>query len=116
MTDGDRALIKDALGLDLNADGVDSKGHALAPMLVHIMAIDRAQGRLPANQPITAGYLQNLLADNANSSDFAELKAGVDKLIEALGRRNPASRPEPAAVGPVLTSAWSTARTTDQGS
>lgn len=55
LTEGDRSLIKDAHGVDLNADGVNPGGHALAPMLVHIMAIDRAQGRLPANQPISAG-------------------------------------------------------------
>ena len=108
LTDGDRSLIKDALGVDLNADGVDPKGHALAPMLVHIMAIDRAQGRLPANQPITASYLHNLLSENNGSP---ELKAGVDKLIDALGRRNPTARSETASAGPVLTSAWSTART-----
>lgn len=110
LTDGDRSLINDALGLDLNADGVDPKGRALAPMLVHIMAIDRAQGRLPANQPITAGYLHNLLKENASSSDFGNLKAGVDKLIDALGRQSPTTRSEPAAAGTVLTSAWSTAR------
>ena len=111
LTDGDRALISDALGLHLNADGVDPKGRALAPMLVHIMAVDRAQGRLPANQPFTAGYLHDLLEATASSSDFANLKAGVDELIDALGRQSPTTRPEPAAAGPVLTSAWSASRT-----
>jgi len=110
LTDGDRSLIKDALGVDLNADGVDPKGRALAPMLVHIMAIDRAQGRLPANQPITAGYLHNLLSENASSSDFTSLKAGVDKLLDAMNQRSQATRPKTTAAGPVLTSAWSTAR------
>ncbi|MGY1843010.1 hypothetical protein [Modestobacter sp. SYSU DS0875] len=110
LTAADRSLITDALGVDLNADGVDPKGHALAPMLVHIMAIDRAQGRLPASQPISAGYLHNLISENSGSSDFANLKAGVDKLIDALGRQSPTTRSEPAAAGPVLTSAWSAGR------
>jgi len=110
LTDEDRRLVKGALGVDLNANGVDPKGRALAPMLVHIIAIDRAQGRLPANQPISANYLHDLLSENSGSADFAGLKDGVGRLLDALDKGSHASPSGSTTAEPVLTAAWSAAR------
>lgn len=84
LTDGDRALVNAAFGLTLGPDGADAEGRSLAPVSVWIMAEDRASGRLPAGQPITAAYLNEMRKNASASGAAADLVGQYDRLLAAL--------------------------------
>jgi len=88
LTVDDRALLHDATGVTLNADGVDEKKRALAPALAFTIAHDRKSGKLPEGQPITSTYLRNMLNEQMGSGSGAQdVVDGINKMLDVLATR-----------------------------
>jgi hypothetical protein len=93
LSSDDRALLQEALGVRLTAEGVDEKNRALAPAVAFLIAHDRQRGTLPEGQPITATYLHNLLKDQTSSGGAPQdVIDSINKMLDAVAKRGAQER------------------------
>lgn len=87
LTAGDRQLIAQATGTKLNADGLDDQGRALAPITAFEIAIDRKNGVLPAGQPVTAGFLQQLISNQTSGGGDQSVVDQLNKMLDVVNHQ-----------------------------
>ncbi|MCZ2837759.1 hypothetical protein [Modestobacter sp. VKM Ac-2985] len=86
LTAEDRALLAEATGVQLTADGERADGRSLVPALATAVARDRLTGQLPAGHPITRAYLEQTWAALPLGPASAGTIQDITALLDVLAR------------------------------
>lgn len=88
LTAEDRALLAEATGVQLTADGERADGRELVPPVAAEVARDRLTGRLPAGLPVTRAYLEQMWAALPLGHASAATIRDITALLDVLARRD----------------------------
>ncbi|NIH66768.1 hypothetical protein [Modestobacter marinus] len=88
LTAEDRALLAEATGVLLTADGERADGRELVPAVASAVARDRLTGRLPTGRPVTRTYLEQLWAALPLGAGSAATIRDITALLDVLARRD----------------------------
>lgn len=88
LTVEDRALLAEATGVQLTADGERADGRELVPAIAADLARDRMSGQLPAGRPVTRSHLERMWAALPLGPASARTISDITALLAVLDRRD----------------------------
>lgn len=86
LTAEDRALLAQATGVQLTADGERADGRELVPAIASAVARDRLTGRLPTDRPVSRGYLEQMWAALPLGPGSAGTISDITAVLDVLAR------------------------------